>query len=54
MKNENLFDFDGKQSYHASWRAISEAKESDKREICNNLYSKFKNFSDNDFKKNLS
>ena len=49
MKIENLFDSTGSQKPHVSWRAVFESTESEKKELCNRLYSKFKNFSDSNF-----
>ncbi|WP_075187880.1 hypothetical protein [Teredinibacter haidensis] len=51
MKNENLFDSKGSKNSHKSWRSIAESREGYKRELCNQLYSKFKPYSDRDFKR---
>ena len=51
MKSESLFDGTKNQESHSSWRAIAESRECDKRELCNKLYSRSKNFLDKDFKR---
>lgn len=51
MTDDNLFDSDGSQNSHNSWRLIAESGENEKRELCNKLYKNFKPYADRDFKR---
>ena len=47
---DDLFENSMNKDSHREWRKIADSVNSGQRELCNNLYSKYKPFSDNDFK----
>lgn len=51
MNIDDLFKGTGTQKSHSSWRVLVDSEDFNKMELCNKLYSMFKPFSDNDFKK---
>lgn len=51
MNIDDLFKGTGTQKSHSSWRVLVDSEDFNKMKLCNKLYSMFKTFSDNDFKK---